>query len=126
MSAWCRAREIAARTPATRKRFVNFLRAASITVVVFGWRRPLLCRSSNRRILLTEMDETSRRFVFTLAAPLVISLVWPLSAATAQQSASSHPATPQRPTFTTDTSVTTPGTVELELGGFFAENLAAR
>ena len=71
------------------------------------------------------MNERSHRFVFTLAAPLAISLVWPLSAAAAQQSASSHPATPQRPTFTTDTSVTTPGTVELELGGFFAENLGA-
>ncbi len=71
------------------------------------------------------MKETSHRLVFTLAAPLVIFLVWPLPAAAAQQAASSHPATPQRPTFTTDTSVTTPGTVELELGGFFAENVGA-
>ena len=61
----------------------------------------------------------------TFIRRLVISLVWPLSAATAQQPASFHPATPQRPTFTTDTSVTTPGTVELELGGFFAENVGA-
>ena len=35
-SAWARARELAARTPETRNRYVDFLRAASILVVVFG------------------------------------------------------------------------------------------
>jgi len=35
-SAWARARELAARTPETRNRYVDFLRAASILVVVCG------------------------------------------------------------------------------------------
>ncbi len=34
--AWRRAREVASRTPARRNRYVDFLRAASITVVVLG------------------------------------------------------------------------------------------
>jgi hypothetical protein len=34
--AWSRARELAARTPEARNRYVDFLRAASITVVVIG------------------------------------------------------------------------------------------
>ena len=33
---WARAKELAARTPETRNRYVDFLRAASITVVVIG------------------------------------------------------------------------------------------
>jgi len=36
MSLWSRAAELAARTPASRNRYVDFLRAASILVVVFG------------------------------------------------------------------------------------------
>ncbi len=36
MSAWSRARELAERTPETRNRYVDFLRAASIAVVVTG------------------------------------------------------------------------------------------
>lgn len=35
-SVWSRARALAERTPETRNRYVDFLRAASITVVVFG------------------------------------------------------------------------------------------
>ncbi len=35
-SAWSRARELAERTPESRNRYVDFLRAASILVVVFG------------------------------------------------------------------------------------------
>jgi hypothetical protein len=35
-SAWARARAIAERTPETRNRYVDFLRAASITVVILG------------------------------------------------------------------------------------------
>lgn len=47
MSIWTRAGALAAQTPASRNRYVDFLRAASILVVVFGhwlaaapWRRP--------------------------------------------------------------------------------------
>jgi hypothetical protein len=47
MSLWSRAGQMAARTPPARNRYVDFLRAASILVVVFGhwlaaapWRRP--------------------------------------------------------------------------------------
>ena len=36
MSPWARAKELAARTPETRNRYVDFLRAASVTVVVIG------------------------------------------------------------------------------------------
>ncbi len=36
MSAWSRARDMADRTPETRNRYVDFLRAASITIVVLG------------------------------------------------------------------------------------------
>jgi len=35
-SAWSRARDLAERTPETRNRYVDFLRAASITIVVLG------------------------------------------------------------------------------------------
>ncbi len=35
-TAWSRAGELAERTPETRDRYVDFLRAASITVVVLG------------------------------------------------------------------------------------------
>ena len=35
-TAWARAKELAARTPETRNRYADFLRAASITVVVIG------------------------------------------------------------------------------------------
>ena len=36
MSAWTRAAEVAARTPPSRNRYVDFLRAASILCVVLG------------------------------------------------------------------------------------------
>ena len=36
MSVWSRARDIAERTPASRNRYVDFLRAASITAVILG------------------------------------------------------------------------------------------
>ena len=36
MSTWSRAAEMAARTPSSRNRYVDFLRAASILVVVLG------------------------------------------------------------------------------------------
>ena len=36
VSVWSRARDMAERTPETRNRYVDFLRAASITIVVLG------------------------------------------------------------------------------------------
>lgn len=36
VSVWSRARDIAERTPASRNRYVDFLRAASITAVILG------------------------------------------------------------------------------------------
>ena len=56
------------------------------------------------------------------------SLVWisllpgvaPQSSTAQQAGPKTYAATPQRPTFTSDTSVTAPGSVELELGGTFS------
>lgn len=58
---------------------------------------------------------------FSRLVPFAVALVFcaMLNAQSTSQSASSGPyaATPQRPTFTADTSTTAPGTVELEFGG---------
>ena len=51
---WSRARDLAARTPETRNRYVDFLRAASITVVVFGHWLMAAVFVSNGRLQLAD------------------------------------------------------------------------
>ncbi len=55
MSMWSRARDVAARTPETRNRYVDFLRAASITVVVLGHWTVAAAYISDGELILTDM-----------------------------------------------------------------------
>ncbi len=52
---WSRAKEVAARTPETRNRYVDFLRAASITVVVLGHWTVAAAYLSDGELILTDM-----------------------------------------------------------------------
>ena len=55
MSMWSRAKEVAARTPETRNRYIDFLRAASITVVVLGHWTVAAAYLSDGELILTDM-----------------------------------------------------------------------
>ncbi len=52
---WSRAKDVAARTPETRNRYVDFLRAASITVVVLGHWTVAAAYISDGELILTDM-----------------------------------------------------------------------
>ena len=55
MSMWSRAKDVAARTPESRNRYVDFLRAASITVVVLGHWTVAAAYISDGELILTDM-----------------------------------------------------------------------
>jgi hypothetical protein len=56
MSLWSRASELAAQTPASRNRYVDFLRAASILVVVFGhWLAAAPFLAADGRLVATHL-----------------------------------------------------------------------
>lgn len=66
-------------------------------------------------------DVSATALPVRLASLCLLALI-PINVA-AQSSSGLFPATPQRPTFTSDTSTTAPGTIELETGGTFSDGL---